>query len=183
MKKTLSVLLLLGLACALLTGCGASAPASTQAAEAPAVTEAPAPAETEAPAVEAEPAPEAALPDGVYQAKFITDSSMFHVNEAYDDLGTLTVKDGVMTLHVSLVSKSILNLFLGKAEDAEKEGAVLLEPTTDLVDYGDGSEPEEVYGFDIPVPYLDEDFDLAIIGKKGVWYDHKVSVSDPQPLA
>ena len=36
-----------------------------------------------------------------------------------------------------------------------------------------------MYGFDIPVEALDHEFDLAIIGTKGVWYDHKVSVSDP----
>ena len=33
-------------------------------------------------------------------------------------------------------------------------------------------------GFDVPVPVIDEEFDLALIGKKGVWYDHKVSVSN-----
>ena len=38
---------------------------------------------------------------------------------------------------------------------------------------------EEVNGFDVPVPVIDEEFDLALIGKKGVWYDHKVSVSNP----
>ena len=38
---------------------------------------------------------------------------------------------------------------------------------------------EEVNGFDVPVPYLDAEFDLALLGKKGTWYDHKVSVSDP----
>ena len=127
--------------------------------------------------------PEAAkldLPDGVYSAEFVTDSSMFHVNEANKGLGILTVKDGVGTLHVSLVGKSILNLFLGTAEDAQKDGAVLLEPTTDTVTYEDGT-TEEVYGFDIPVPVIGEDFDLALIGKKGKWYDHKVSVQNPVP--
>ena len=104
---------------------------------------------------------------------------MFHVNESLDGRGTLTVKDGKMTIHVSLASKGILNLFPGKAEDAKKEGAELLEPTTDKVTYSDGYE-EEVYGFDIPVPALDEEFDVALIGKKGKWYDHKVSVSDPK---
>ena len=39
---------------------------------------------------------------------------------------------------------------------------------------------DEVYGFDVPVEALDEEFDLAILGTKGEWYDHKVSVSDPQ---
>lgn len=121
------------------------------------------------------------LKDGVYSAKFDTDSGMFHVNESQDGKGVLTVKDGKMTIHVSLVSKSILNLFPGLAEDAEKEGAELLEPTTDSVTYSDGY-TEEVYGFDIPVPYLDKEFDVALIGKKGKWYDHKVSVSEAQPL-
>ena len=37
----------------------------------------------------------------------------------------------------------------------------------------------QVYGFDIPVPALDEEFDVALIGTKGTWYDHKVSVSNP----
>ena len=121
------------------------------------------------------------LKDGVYSAKFDTDSGMFHVNESQDGKGVLTVKDGKMTIHVSLVSKSILNLFSGLAEDAEKEGAELLEPTTDSVTYSDGY-TEEVYGFDIPVPYLDKEFDVALIGKKGKWYDHKVSVSEATPL-
>ena len=29
-----------------------------------------------------------------------------------------------------------------------------------------------------PVEALDQEFDLALIGTKGKWYDHKVSVSD-----
>ena len=81
-----------------------------------------------------------------------------------------------MTIHISLVSKKIVNLFPGLAADAEKDGAELLQPTTDTVNYTDGTS-EEVYGFDVPVPYLDKEFDLALIGTKGVWYDHKVSVS------
>ena len=130
------------------------------------------------PETKEEPKAEAALEDGVYSAKFTTDSSMFHINEAYGDRGTLTVKDGEMTLHITLPSKNVVNLFPGKAEDAQKDGAVLLEPTTDPVKYDDGTE-EEVYGFDVPVPYLEEEFDLALIGKKGTWYDHKVTVSNP----
>lgn len=119
------------------------------------------------------------LEDGSYLAKFDTDSSMFHVNEANDGRGVLTVQDGKMTIHISLVSKKIVNLFVGTAEDAAKEGAAVLEPTTDTVKYSDGTE-EEVYGFDVPVEALDQEFDLAILGSKGEWYDHKVSVSDPQ---
>ena len=119
-----------------------------------------------------------ALEDGTYTAEFNTDSSMFHVNEAMDGKGTLTVKNGKMTIHISLVSKNIVNLFEGTAEDAQKDGAKLLEPTTDTVKYSDGTS-EEVNGFDVPVPALDKEFDLALIGTKGKWYDHKVSVSNP----
>lgn len=121
------------------------------------------------------------LADGVYTAEFNTDSSMFHVNESKDGKGELTVENGQMTIHVSLVSKNIVNLYLGTAEDAQKDGAELLEPTTDKVTYSDGYE-EEVYGFDIPVPAIGEEFDVALVGTKGTWYDHKVSVDDPQPL-
>ena len=174
-------------ACLLLGGCGAGQTADATSAESAAVTQ-------ESTAVQAESAEaitgtteaaatetaqnEAQLPDGVYTAEFSTDSSMFHVSEACDGKGTLTVKDGVMTIHISLGSKKILNLYPGLAEDAAKDGAVLLEPTTDTVTYSDGM-TEEVYGFDVPVPVIGEEFDLALIGTKGKWYDHKVKVSDP----
>ena len=119
------------------------------------------------------------LEDGVYTAEFGTDSSMFHVNEAYDGRGTLTVKNGKMTLHIVMPSQNIVNLFLGTAEDAQKDGAKLIQPTTEEVTYSDGSK-EEVYAFDVPVEALEKEFDLALVGTKGKWYDHKVSVSDTQ---
>lgn len=101
---------------------------------------------------------------------------MFHVNETLDNKGTLTVKDGKMTIHVTLAGKGILNLYPGLAADAEKaEEEEILMPTEDEVAYPDGTK-ETVYGFDIPVPVVGEEFDCALIGKKGVWYDHKVSV-------
>lgn len=170
-------------ACLLLGGCGAGQAADVTSAESTVaaqestvtLTESTEAAET----VSTETTQnEAQLPDGVYTAEFSTDSSMFHVSEACDGKGTLTVKDGVMTIHISLGSKKILNLYPGLAEDAAKDGAVLLEPTTDTVTYSDGM-TEEVYGFDVPVPVIGEEFDLALIGTKGKWYDHKVKVSDP----
>ena len=118
------------------------------------------------------------LSDGTYTADFTTDSSMFHVNEANDGKGVLTVKDGKMTIHVSLSSEKIVNLFAGTAADAEKDGTELLQPTKDTVKYQDGTE-EVVNGFDIPVPALDEEFPVALIGTKGKWYDHEVKVSNP----
>ena len=48
--------------------------------------------------------------------------------------------------------------------------------------YSDGTS-DEVYGFDIPVQAVDTDFQLAILGTKGTWYDHTVSVADAQPAA
>ncbi len=66
-------------------------------------------------------------------------------------------------------------------EDAQKDGAKVLEPVVDIVTYSDGSS-EDVYGFNVPVPALDEEFDLALVGTKGVWYDHKVKVSNPEKM-
>ena len=174
----------LTLAALLLAGCGASAPSTADSASeavstvetAPAATAAPAPAVTEA------PAPAAALPDGVYTARFNTDSSMFHANEAVDGMGTLTVENGTMTFHVSLQSQKIVNLYPGMAADAPAHENDWLQPTVDTVTYSDGTS-DEVYGFDIPVTAVDTDFQLAILGTKGTWYDHTVSISDAEPAA
>lgn len=167
------------LAALLLAGCGAAesaVPASESASEAASTVETAPTAESESET----PAAEAALPDGVYTADFNTDSSMFHANESCDGKGTLTVADGQMTMHVSLQSKKIVNLYLGMAADAADHEADWLQPTTDTVIYSDGTS-EEVYGFDIPVAAVDTDFQLAILGTKGTWYDHTVSVANAEP--
>lgn len=167
MKRVFSCVVAASLALSLLVGCGASSTASSAASSA---------ASSEAASSVASSAAEtAALPDGVYTAEFDTDSSMFHANEACDGKGTLTVENGQMTFHVSLASTHIVNLYLGKASDAADHEADWLQPTTDTVTYSDGT-TEEVYGFDIPVTAVDTDFDLAILGTKGKWYDHVVSV-------
>ena len=170
LKNKCSLLLAGVMLAGALVGCGASsAPASSaassEAAASSAVSEA------------ASASAEAALPDGTYAADFDTDSSMFHANEAFDGKGALTVKDGQMTLHVSLASKNIVNLYVGTAEDATSHEADWLQPTTDVVNYSDGTS-DEVYGFDIPVEALDTDFSVAILGKKGKWYDHTVKSTD-----
>ena len=167
MKRVFSCVVAASLALSLLVGCGASSTASSAASSA---------ASSEAASSVASSAAEtAALTDGVYTAEFDTDSSMFHANEACDGKGTLTVENGQMTFHVSLASTHIVNLYLGKASDAADHEADWLQPTTDTVTYSDGT-TEEVYGFDIPVTAVDTDFDLAILGTKGKWYDHVVSV-------
>ena len=167
MKRILSCVVTASLALSLLAGCGASSTASSVASDAA--------SSAAASAAASSAAETAALPDGVYTADFETDSSMFHANEACDGKGTLTVENGEMTFHVSLASKKIVNLYPGKAADAEANESDWLQPTTDTVTYSDGTS-EEVYGFDIPVSALDTDFDLAILGTKGKWYDHVVSV-------
>lgn len=103
---------------------------------------------------------------------------MFKANETSDGKGVLTVKNGEMTFNVVLSGSGILNLYLGLAEDAKKDGAELLNPEKVTVKYDDGTE-DEVNSYTFPVKVINEEFDLALIGKKGVWYDHKVSVSDP----
>lgn len=166
MKKFLSIVCA-GVLAAALTACTA-APAASQSAAA-----------SSAASVQAQSAP--ALADGVYQASFSTDSSMFHANEACDGKGVLTVQNGQMSIYVTLAGKGIVNLFPGTAEDAQKPGAEWLQPTLETVHYSDGT-TDEANAFLIPVPYLDEEFDVALVGKKSTWYDHKVSVSDPQPM-
>lgn len=117
------------------------------------------------------------LEDGVYLADFKTDSTMFHVNETCDGKGILTVSDGKAVIHIVLTSKNIVGLYEGLVADVNE--SKVLQPTVESVKYPDGL-TEEVNAFDVNVPYLDKEFDLALIGKKGTWYDHKVSVSNPQ---
>ena len=172
MKRVFSCVVAASLALSLLVGCGASSTASSAASSA---------ASSEAASSVASSAAEtAALPDGVYTAEFDTDSSMFHANEACDGKGTLTVENGEMTMHVSLQSQKIVNLYLGMAADAPDHEDEWLQPTIDTVTYSDGTS-DEVYGFDIPVAAVDTDFQLAILGTKGTWYDHTVSVRNAQP--
>ena len=174
MKRVFSCVVAASLALSLLAGCGASSTASSAASGA---------VSSEAASSVASSAVEtAALPDGVYTADFDTDSSMFHANEACNGKGTLTVENGKMTFHVSLASKKIVNLYVGMAADAEANKADWLLPTTDTVTYSDGTS-EEVYGYDIPVAAVDQDFQLALLGTKGKWYDHTVSIRNAQPKA
>ena len=169
--RSISLLAVSALLAASLSACGGSA---SSAASSAASSEA---ASSVASSVVAssEVAATAALSDGVYTADFDTDSSMFHVNEALDGKGTLTVENGQMTIHISLASTHIVNLYVGTADDAASHEADWLQPTTDTVTYSDGTS-DEVYGFDVPVEALDTDFQLAILGTKGKWYDHTVSV-------
>ena len=173
-KQLLSLSVASLLLAAALTGCGAASSTASSAAGSEAASSVASSAASETTA--------AALPDGVYTADFDTDSGMFHANEACDGKGTLTVENGTMTFHVSLASKKIVNLYVGMAADADANKADWLLPTTDTVTYSDGTS-EEVYGYDIPVAAVDEDFQLALLGTKGKWYDHTVSIRNAEPKA
>lgn len=183
-KKTLALILAAIMSVSMIAGCGKTQTQEPSEEVSVGASEEAAAETTEAAteATSAEAAEDGALADGTYSASFNTDSSMFHVNEAYDGKGTLTVKGGEMTIHITLPSKKIVNLFPGTAEDAQKDGAELLQPTNDTVTYDDGT-TEEVFGFDVPVPAIDEEFDLALIGTKEKWYDHKVTVTEVKPEA
>ena len=178
-KRLMTLALAVVMTVSVFTGCGSKDDSKTSRSESKKTEQQKSDAKKEKAAEKEET--KAPIEDGTYTAEFKTDSSMFHVNDAYDDKGTLTVKDGKMTIHVSLVSKNIVNLFEGTSEDAQKDGAELLLPTVDTVTYEDGIS-EEVNGFDVPVPALDEPFNLALIGTKGKWYDHEVIVSNPEKL-
>ena len=184
MKYTrfVSLLAVSALLAASLAGCGSSASSVASSASSEAVSSVAESAGSEAASESAAASSARALEDGTYTAEFDTDSSMFHVNEASDGKGTLTVEDGQMTLHISLQSKKIVNLYVGMAADAPDHEADWLQPTTDTVTYSDGTS-EEVYGFDVPVEALDTDFQLAILGTKGKWYDHTVSVRNVEAQA
>ena len=184
MKDTrfVSLLAVSALLVASLAGCGSSASSAASSASSEAVSSVAESAVSGAASESAAASSARALEDGTYTAEFDTDSSMFHVNEASDGKGTLTVEDGQMTLHISLQSKKIVNLYVGMAADAPDHEADWLQPTTDTVTYSDGTS-EEVYGFDVPVEALDTDFQLAILGTKGKWYDHTVSVRNVEAQA
>ena len=175
-KQFLSLSVASLLLAAALTGCGAASSTASSAAGSEAASS------VASSAAAASETAAAALPDGVYTADFDTDSGMFHANEACDGKGTLTVENGTMTFHVSLASKKIVNLYVGMAADADANKADWLLPTTDTVTYSDGTS-EEVYGYDIPVAAVDEDFQLALLGTKGKWYDHTVSIRNAEPKA
>ena len=184
MKYTrfVSLLAVSALLAASLAGCGSSASSVASSASSEAVSSVSESAVSEAASESAAASSARALEDGIYTAEFDTDSSMFHVNEADNGKGMLTVKDGQMTIHIRLASTHIVNLYVGMAADAPDHEADWLQPTTDTVTYSDGTS-EEVYGFDVPVEALDTDFQLAILGTKGKWYDHTVSVRNVEAQA
>ena len=86
MKKKLLVLVLSAvMAVGMMSGCGAKSDTSD--------TKAKTAESSSAKEEETEEQTECELEDGTYTAEFKTDSGMFHVNEANEGKGTLTVED------------------------------------------------------------------------------------------
>ena len=54
---------------------------------------------------------------------------MFHVNEADNGQGVLTVTDDGMTIHMSLASKKIANLYAGLEKPTRREASFNRQPT------------------------------------------------------
>ena len=144
-KRIITLAGLMALSCVLAVGCGNS----TKQTEAQNAAQTEAASETQAQTEETQAAESAAettadtktaeaavLEDGTYTADFNTDSSMFQVNETCDGKGTLTVEDGKMTIHITLRSTNIVNLYPGLAEDAQKDGAELLQPVVECFHRG-----------------------------------------------
>jgi len=119
------------------------------------------------------------LTDGVYTATFKTDSSMFRANTDVEKATTVTVKDGKMTVKVILSGTGFDKVFVGSAEDAQKDGAATVDAVLEEVKCTDGS-TDTFATFTFDIEKIGEDFNLATRGKKsGKWNDHVISVSNP----
>ena len=121
----------------------------------------------------------------------IYDDTVFEYNRTgdYDEIGlrgqTFSSKPvffaamKIKNEDIQTVMDQIFNNSAQQTTIGVKAYSAVCQPTTEEVKYSDGSK-EEVYAFDVPVEALEKEFDLALIGTKGKWYDHKVSVSDTQ---
>lgn len=103
--------------------------------------------------------------------KFESDSSMFHLNETLKGKAKLVLNRGVLCAEMIMPSKNIVNI----AMEPNGEG-LLLAPETVTVTYDDGA-TEEVYAFYLPAKAFNESFVVSILGTKGVWYDHTVTLT------
>ncbi|MEI3521850.1 MAG: hypothetical protein V8Q40_12770 [Anaerosacchariphilus sp.] len=184
-KKIIALMGMAVISCALLMGCGSKAEtpaAATTEAESSDEETAKTEETAEPEKADSEEAAAVTLEDGVYTADFNTDSSMFHVNEFYEGKGTLTVKDGQMTIHVVMPSKNIVNLYEGLAEDAQKDHAELLQADRRDCKFrrwyrAGGGQCLRCTGTG-----TGRGIRSGADRNKGVWYDHKVSVSNPELL-
>lgn len=114
------------------------------------------------------------LEDGWYIADFKSGSNKLQQRETRHGKGEFYVENGMGRIRLSLTDVSVQKLFQGTAEDAKKAGAKLL----DLKDQKTGNGIPVRTGF-LTVPYLDKEFNCAVLEADGSWSDHKVMVSNP----
>ncbi len=186
MKRTaslLAALLLLGL-----TACGKQAPVQATSAPAPPAaqqTDAPDPspagrvADASQMAAVEEVAEEGMSPvfagslnDGEYPVAVNSSSSMFRVEKAM-----LQVKEGKMSLRITMGGKGYAYVYPGKAEEAARA-----EPAA-CIPYEE--DEEGAHSFTLPLDALDEPFPCAAFSKnKELWYDRTLLArADSLPLS
>ena len=95
------------------------------------------------------------VPDGAYPVKVESSSAFFKITDA-----TLTVENGAMTLDFLIGSESYLRVCRAFAADAES------------AEWIEGEVVENGTRFTVPVPALNEPFELAAFSKaRQIWYD------------
>lgn len=111
---------------------------------------------------------ETGIPNGTYDIKVDTDSSMFRSESC-----VLTVEDGAYTAALSLPGEGFSRLYFGTAEEAAQA------PDEQIYDYHLNDEGK--YTFDIPVTSLDEELPIAAFGqRRDTWYDHTITFHAPE---
>lgn len=110
----------------------------------------------------------ATIPNGTYDIKVDTDSSMFRAESC-----ELTVENGTYTAALSLPGEGFSRLYYGSAEEAAQAG------DDQIYDYHLNDEGK--YTFDIPVASLDKELPIAAFGhRRDTWYDHTITFHAPE---
>ena len=86
-----------------------------------------------------------------------------------------------MTIHVSLASKNIVNLFVGTAEAAQKGWSRAAGAYHRSASPTATGQQRKCTVSIFRSPLLMKSSPVALMGTKGTWYDHTVSVSNPIP--
>lgn len=107
------------------------------------------------------------LADGTYEIEIDTDSSMFHAESC-----TLKVEGGQMTATLTLPGEGFSRLCFGTIEEAETASDDV------IADYYLNDKGK--YTFDLKVPTLDEELDIAAWGqRRDRWYQHTITFLSP----
>ncbi len=182
MKKMGYFLIVSLLSCILLYGCGNSGQNVSSTAESSGTSSAAESSSTIASSVASSSASNEAsvnklnLDDGYYMATLTSQDAKFQVNTRMKGLGNLIVEDSLGNISVTLNSNDITKVFVGTAQDAQKEGASVLEARTTKFNNSNGT--SEVFNaFLIPVPDIEKEYDCAYFSTDNKWHDNKIKLS------